>query len=260
MNLTESSFWLTNPLNNLDKEGILINLNETLLKCCKSSLVDWLIGIGTILLALAAFVTIISNYIKKYYSRPKINISIQVEPPDCHKTKFGNIIDTYYCRFKVENNGKTQANNVELMVSKLYKKKDDGKYKELKDITPLNLRWSYFNTPYVNISPNLFKHCDLIYIVKMIDIKAICPAYTPPKNCKVLFAFDFITKLNTFDFIREPGKYAIEVIASFSNCSENIKKFFRIEVKDIWYDNQDKMLKENIVIKPLNEILTDEEN
>ena len=246
----------------MNNTHLLTNVTSISLNC-SPELIDWFIGLGTILLAVVALITILRETTERR-KKAELEIDIDVLPPDCHKTTFRGQMpngtyfdaDTYYCRFKVENAGDRRAEKVELMISKLYKKKKDGYYEELKDLTPLNLKWSYFGTPYVDITPKLFKHCDLLFVLKSNDMKKIFSALKSNSENKILFAFDFVAKLNTSDFIRKPGNYCIEIVASFANSSKEIKRYFEIGIKDRWEDDQDKMLKNNIFIKKIHQVPT----
>lgn len=222
-----------------------------------SLLANWLVAIGTIILAIVA---IFQDKIRKLLTKPNLDIEIDVAPPDCHKTDFKNmqtgakICDCYYFRFKIWNRGNDRAENVEMLVTKLFKKKANGTYKEEKDFLPLNLVWSYYKTPVMaNICPDTFKHCDLGYIIKVEDVNKLIQANKEFRS-KILFIFDLAVKPNTQSFIKEPGEYAIEVMISSANITKAIKRYFELKINDSWFDDEKKMLDESICIKKTNSI------
>ena len=60
---------------------------------------DWLIAISTIALAIGtialALVAAFQDIIRAWVMRPKLDASITMAPPDCHKTKMKSIGDRY---------------------------------------------------------------------------------------------------------------------------------------------------------------------
>ena len=214
-------------------------------------------AVATVILGVVA---IFQDRIRRLIIKPELDIEIDVTPPDCHKTEFKNMqtgvktCDCYYFRFKIWNRGNDRAENVETIVTKLYKKKVDGGYKEESDFLPLNLVWSYYNTPVMaNICPDTFKHCDMGYLINTNDLARL-HGITKTFSSKIIFIFGIAVKPNKLSFIKEPGEYAFEVIISSANVSKSIKTYFELIVKDSWFDDEKKMLDETVCIRKINKI------
>ena len=128
-------------------------------------LASWLVAIGTFFLAFVAiFVAIFQEQIKRFMIKPKLDVEINTEPPDCHKTTLTDIktgeskVDCYYFRFKIWNNGNYSAKDSEVAITKLFKKQENGQYNEDKSFLPLNLLWSHYRTSLMrNIQRRLVK-------------------------------------------------------------------------------------------------------
>jgi len=126
------------------------------------SSVSWawhaLVAIGTLALAIAAFLAIFIGSIRKYRNRPRLVIEFEPEPPDYIKIPVGEIsnphdqhprmfINSYFVRFRVSNKGKDPADNVEASLDELWKRHEgdkDGKYEfePAERHIPIHLRWS----------------------------------------------------------------------------------------------------------------------
>jgi hypothetical protein len=75
------------------------------------------------------------------YRSPKLKIDFKLAVPGCHLTKQGDS-PTYYFRFLVENIGKTQANECEVLIERIFKENSARKMIEFKNFSPVNLKWS----------------------------------------------------------------------------------------------------------------------
>mgnify|MGYP000134290323 CR=1 FL=1 len=93
--------------------------------------------IQVITIVVTLFIGIIALFKEDFYQlrkKPKLNLSIQLSPPDCHKTflthlETGQYVqDAYYFRLRIENIGNVSAQNVEVFIASLKKKCIDGTY------------------------------------------------------------------------------------------------------------------------------------
>jgi hypothetical protein len=151
------------------KEGFSI-LNNVL---NNSAYAAWATAFATLFLAIVA---IFQDKIRTWIKRPNLNAEIICAPPDCHYIKYNSvniqtnqpmIIDSYFFRMRIINNGNSKANNVEVYAYKLEKKQIDNNYKEITWFLPLNLTWTHFGIPFIPaISPKMEKHCDLFLSLK----------------------------------------------------------------------------------------------
>ena len=243
-------------VNNMAEEGIKF-LQQIY---SNSLLANWVVAIGTLVLAFTTvFVTIFKDTLRKLATKPKLEIEIDVAPPDCHKTYFNDVqtgektCDCYYFRFKIWNGGNDRAENVEILLTKLFKKETNGSYKEEKDFLPMNLFWSHYKTSFMgNICPDTFKYCDLGCIIKKGDLNKLIQTNKEFRS-KILFIFDIAVKPNTLSYIKEPGEYAIEVMIASANITKAEKRYFKLEINDSWTDDTEEMLGK-IIIKKTNSI------
>jgi hypothetical protein len=217
---------------------------------------DWLVAIGTLALA---FIAVFQDQIRSWQFRPKLSMSIQCVPPDCHKTKFSSesthvSANCYYFNFRVRNNGNRRAEYVEAYVSVLEKQQADGKFSQIANFLPTNLLWGQTGKPIFNaISPSMEKICNLGYIVDPSAIKFMPIAYNPSLNIsdgQATFCFEVEIKSNTKSYIIGPGNYRMKIIIGSAN-TQPITRTIEINVTGDWYEDEQKMLKEGIGIMSL---------
>ena len=195
------------------------------------------------------------DWMKSWFRKPKLSISIKVAPPDCHKTSFyrsdvdRKVCDTYYFRFRIENAGNFFAENIEVMVTEVYKKKYD-QYEKETSFLPLNLVWSHYRQMTMpKIQPKLFKHLDFGYMLKSENEHL--DRFNITERPKVIFELDVAVRPNTGSHILLPGDYKIKIIFAGNNVSP-IEKTYKVVVKDAWDDNEERMLQNNILIEETN--------
>lgn len=112
---------------------------------------DWILAVCTVILAIVA---VFQDIIRSWIMRPKLDVQIRLEPPDCMKeiihynTPSGEreIADCYYFRIRVHNNGNQKADLVEVFLSNLMKCQADGSYKDVEYFKPMNLTWAHYQT------------------------------------------------------------------------------------------------------------------
>jgi len=195
------------------------------------------------------------DWLKSWFKKPKLNISIKVAPPDCHKTSFyrsdvdRKVCDTYYFRFRIENRGNSYAENVEAMVTEVYKKQGDH-YEKLISFLPLNLVWSHYRQMTMpKIQPKLFKHLDFGYILKSE------PEYLQRFNISdrpnIIFELDVAVRPNTGSHILLPDDYKVKIIFAANNVRP-VEKTYHLIIKDNWDNDENTMLQKNILIEEVN--------
>jgi len=211
--------------------------------------------LGVLVALLLGVIGIFQDRIRSLFRRPKLDIYIKSEPPDCHKTSFRDsntgryICDTYYLRFRVENNGNHYAEDAEAMVVGVYKRINDN-YEEMKDFLPLNVVWSHYRKITMSkIQPKLFKHLDFGYILKadFVDLEK----FGIDRSSNITFQFDVAVIPNTGSHILLPGDYKIKVVFAANNLKP-IEKTYHLVIKDAWTDDEETMLRDNILIEEIN--------
>ena len=202
------------------------------------------------------FIAIFQNWIRSWFRKPKLKISIKKEPPDCHKAVFRNqktgeyICDSYYFRFKVENVGNYQMENVEAMAIEIEQKNSSGQYEKKKDFLPMNLVWSYYRSiPMSVIQPKLFKHCDLGHILK--SEYADLERFGKTRSSNVVFLLDVAKETFIGAHILEPGDYKIKIKVASNNLKPKTK-VYNLVLKDEWLDDEITMFARNIVIREIS--------
>jgi len=232
-------------------------------------LVDWLLVIATFTLAIVAA---LQDKIRGWFLRPKLMVSITVEPPDCHKTilrsfkvetKFEPAVgairnlervheaDCYYFKLRVKNSGNQRAEKVEVFAAGLSKKDADAAFRPVHDFMPLNLRWSNVHTTYLDaISPEMWKFCDLGHIIDPAKREPFQAENNPDLGIspdKTLLSLDLEVKPNNLLHLVPPGVYRIELLIGAAN-SKPIRKTFEINHTGNWIADEGKMLKDGIGI------------
>lgn len=191
---------------------------------------------------------------KNWIFKPKLCISIDLTPPDCHMvplTRKGTdeVIDNvYYLRFRIDNNdGIREARDVQVMATELYKF-SDREYKKVDSFLPLNLVWSHMHEMAMEnrmtmktIPAGVFRHCDLGYLTHNSWKDQLLNLYHLGKQANVILKMDTIVEPNTGSHIVFPGKYRLTVHISASNAKP-LRKVFQIEIKDIWSELGENMV------------------
>ena len=218
---------------------------------------NWLVAFGTILLAIIA---VFKDAILSWYKRPKLKITIDLNPPDCHKTNmkakeerkiegklwiWEAVAECFYFRFKIWNKGSLKAENVEVMITELKKKQATGKFVKVARFIPMNLHWSnYSGNPYMlQISPNIFKHCDFGYILnpaKRSQLEMEDDPILQVNSSQTIFSFSFIGKPFTMGHLIEPGTYKVTVLIAAANAKP-IEQSYEIILEGQWFDEPGEM-------------------
>ena len=226
---------------------------------------DWLTAIGTVTLAvltlILAVVAIFQDKIRSWLVRPKLDVSIEVRPPDCQKIRLHPdpdnreaFADAYYLRLKVKNQGNQQAEVVEVFATKLCKQQADGEFREVDTFLPMNLVWAHTNQVFFpSISPDMYKHCNLAHILdpgKRIDFSrqgedAIWDGI-PREN--TILSFDTMVRSHTLGHLVPYGKYQLTIIVAAAN-SKPVKKNLEISLSGNWYNEEQQMLRDGIGVK-----------
>lgn len=214
----------------------------------------WAIAVALLL----GVVGIFQDRIRSLFKKPKINVNIKLEPPDCHKIALRDnntgqfICDTYYFRFKITNIGNYSLEDIEVLTAELYKK-NQGRYHKVNNFLPINLNWAHNHVVTMpKIQPKLFKHCDFGHILETNTNlgRKIVQYYGFNTNAKVMMQLDTFIEPNTGSHILLPGEYKIKVIFSANNLSP-YEVWYELILKDKWDINENIMLRNNISIKKI---------
>ena len=239
---------------------------------------NWIVAAGTLVMSIVAIIAIFQDKIRAWLLRPKLQISILVASPDCHKTKYhfstekqftsgsaapipatGHMevfleTEAYYFRLRVANSGNQKAESVEVFATELSRRLADGTFKVVDSFLPMNLVWSHVHWIFFPaISPGTYKHCDLAHVINpqmrehvpLEDDK--WPNVSPEET---ILSFDTIVKPYTKNYLVCPGTYRLVLTVAAAN-SKPISKTFEITLTGNWYDDEQRMLGEGIGIRLL---------
>jgi len=216
---------------------------------------SWWAAIGTLLaVSIALFIAVFGEWLKSLIKKPKLTISLELKPPDCHKIELTDpstgkrICDSYYLRMKVNNEGSAPASDVEIKALKLKKKNNQGKFITDKNFLPLNLVWSHTQgrgiyTPIIH--PKLFRHCDLCHTIE--------------KNSNLLVTRDLLLSFDTFPTpnkvsperfptIVGPGEYKLGIVVAAANFKP---KNWSLDIKFTgeWFDKEKEMFQKGLRVE-----------
>jgi len=124
-------------------------------------------------------------------------MEIRMEPPDTtqidgtHPVSGVFTTRLLYVRIRVTNDGGRPAENVEIMVTNVWRRDADGDWESLQTFLPLTLAWSHVRTPNSPVPARLFRFCDLAH-------------FQPGPNGETLFIFDTIIQPNPVSGARFP--------------------------------------------------------
>jgi len=216
-----------------------------------NSIPQWLVALGTIGLAVVA---VFQDKIRAWVTRPKLDLSIDVKPPDCLKIPIKRytpgsepyvVADSYYFRFKVINQGNQKAESVEVFAARLLKQQADDTFQEVNSFLPMNLRWANCRDVFFPaIAPGMYRHCDLAHIIDP-KTRAQCqledkswPNVSPDKT---ILSLDTELKANTLSHLHAFGKYRLVVVLAAANAKP-VEKTLKSSLTGEWYDDEQTML------------------
>jgi hypothetical protein len=155
-----------------------------------STLAQWVGGLGTIA---AVVVARFKDPIIAWRRRPNLVATCTKEIPWTVKTPLlasgnipvhGNVTwsgDGYWVRVKVENNGRSRAEKVQVSAEKLTRHGADNRFVDLPTILPLNLKWANLGMAVLDgISPKMSSFCDVLALCEPGNPLQRRPAGTLP--------------------------------------------------------------------------------
>lgn len=199
------------------------------------SLGEWVAAIGTVG---AVVVALFHEPLMRWWRRPKLALSIASCPPDCHKVAFNNSRPVYYFRLWVSNSGKTRAEHVQVYISNLERKGENGSFERYTRFPPMNLVWS--NSPgkpevyAAGIAPEMSRHCDLCHV----------PHPGPHATAVPSIYFDLEMEPAALTHIVPVGAYRANLRVAAANAAPRDYEL-RIELKR-WYDDESTMLAKGV--------------
>lgn len=225
------------------------------------TLAQWAAATATFL---AVLIALFKDEVLRWRRRPRLSVSIKLNPPDCHKTQMNYQIqktaltfvsaDCYYMLLWVENLGKTRAEQVQVFAAKLSRKSADGSFKDVDGFLPMNLKWAHGQQasggPEIfaqGISPMMGKHCDLGHIVDpqfRKDLGEDLPG-VPADRTIVALDLEFLPSMRSH--LIPPGTYRLELRVAAAN-STPVTRVLELTTTGEWFQDQGRMFVEGLGI------------
>jgi hypothetical protein len=223
------------------------------------TLAQW-VGAGVTFLAV--LVALFKDEFLRWWRKPKLTVSAALAPPECHKTIiiYGLPQDRrrascYYLRIWVENKGRTRAEGVQVFVSKLHRRNDDGSFKEVEAFLPMNLLWAHGQQkaggPEIfadGISPEMGKHCDLGHVVDPKFRREIPYDLPGIAADETILALDLEVKPATLSHLIPPGAYRLDLRVAAANCAP-VTKRIELTMTGRWFEDQSQMFSDGLSLK-----------
>ncbi|MGD0590740.1 MAG: hypothetical protein ABSA44_08080 [Bacteroidota bacterium] len=221
------------------------------------SITDWLQAIGTIGAVIVALFFFFWERIREWWNKPHLGISLQFNPPDCHRIitvaqrDDGRIVnpDAFWFRLTASNKGRNSAKDLEAIISNM-ERKNNNTWETYSPFLPSNLKWTHISTQYLPmLLPKTEKKLDLGHIMDPNFRRAFLsernPALTNIPNAQALFHFEVATQpSNGYNNI-PPGEYRFELIVGAANCSP-ISTIISLSFSGNWNRQEDLMLQREI--------------
>jgi hypothetical protein len=214
--------------------------------------------VGAVATSAAVFIALFKDEWLKYRRRPRLSVSIDPKPPDCllipslvYGPNRGVLWrgDIYYLRLWVENGGRGRAEQVQVFLSKLYKKNANHEFAPVSTFVPMNLRWSNYadSRPEIfaaGISQKFGKHCDLCSISDPANPTEPLKGYEgqPIGNLQVE------APPNNDSHRLPPGDYKLEVMVGAANANP-ITRSVLLNLKGKWSSDPDTMFRDYVGVR-----------
>lgn len=196
--------------------------------------------------------------VKNLLYKPKIEVGIKQEPPDCLKIAMTNtatgqfLYDTYYLRFKIENTGNQKMEDVEVVALELYKKRANNRFAKVGSFLPMNLVWANVHEVTMpKIQPGLFKHCDFGHLIQNPNPYVNLNAFGLAGRSNVIFILETQVTPNTGSNYLLPGKYKIKLAFAANNLRPKLY-WYKFEIKNRWDTNEQRMLSRNVLVEKIS--------
>lgn len=220
---------------------------------------EWISAVSVFALLMVAIVALFQDKIRYWLYHPVLNVSMDLNPPDCLKAKINgpdlaNPIDAYYLRFRITNSGNKKAETVEVYASELSKKQADNTYRVESSFQPLNLIWAHYGGIFFDISPGMYRHCDLARIIDP-SFRSNIPhedlSWDNVQKDKTILSFEIASKPNIPCHLWPNGTYRLVVVVAAAANAEPITSTIEINITGSWSNNEQIMFRDGIGISIL---------
>jgi len=215
---------------------------------------------GAFATLLAVLVALFKEELQRFWRKPKLEAVVRLTTPDCHKTEItvtnrqtGQVDrwPCYYLRIWIENRGNQRAEQVQVFVSKLWRKRADGTFGEERQFLPMNLLWAHIERPFLaGLSPKMGQHCDVGRVIHPSKASAVGEKLPTVAEDKAILALDLEVKPNTKTHLLAPGEYQLELRIAASNARPVSKKV-ELSVTGEWFDDETRMFADGLGMRQL---------
>jgi hypothetical protein len=205
---------------------------------------SWAAAIGTLILA---FVAVFQEWIKSLFFKPVLDLDVRVARPDAEKTWFDANTEVYYFRVAVTNTGRRVAEDVQVYVSAIKRKKVDTKYETLDRFTPMALRWTHKGVATLPfLLPKMPRaDCDLGHISDPGRKVGTFESLPDVLDEQAVFAVETEVTPNSKGNLLGPGEYRLYLKVAASNCPPN-DFMVKLKMPGDWFPDEERMFRDGI--------------
>jgi hypothetical protein len=202
-----------------------------------------LVAVGTLALAgvtaFTAGVAAFQERIRQFFVRARVAMEIRMEAPDTTQID-GTDPNTgaftaklLYVRIRVSHRSGRPAENVEIMVTNVWRRAGDDSWQVLQTFLPLTLAWSHVRTVSSRVPSGLFRFCDL-------------GRFQRDDQGQTIFVFDTIVQPNpvaggVYPNVLYPGEYRFELALGGDNTNRETGRWL-LRFGSGWSDDEATML------------------
>ena len=219
---------------------------------CLLTVGEWTAVASAIITGLAVLVALFRESVFLWWRRPRFEVAIRPEPPDCNKTHVrlsAGIVSAYYFRLWVKNIGRSTATRVQVFAAQLHRQHADGAFRREQRFLPMNLLWSHTSVVFSDgLAPQMGQHCELgiVFPLNVTDPMIIRPAQLPPG--KTHLQLETEVRPFTGSSSLEPGNYRLRLLVAASNAKPRPFSL-AISVVGDWYDDEAEMFSKGVGVK-----------
>lgn len=206
---------------------------------------------------LAVFVALFKETVLAWHYKPKLELRINPEAPDCHKQFFSDGHTGYSLRFWVFNNGNRPAKDVQVYAASLKMKDQTGEmYTAVEKFLPMNFKWSSGEGNVVTtfasiISPAVGRHCDFGHIVSGIAERM--HGHIDDMAFSLSFVFDLEIDTKMRNATIQAGSYDLELVLAASNVKPR-RYSISFTYDGRWSNDAKTMFTKHLLIRPPKEL------
>lgn len=208
---------------------------------------------------LAVLVALFREPFVRWRRRPILDIKGVMGPPHSHKIPltylfqltsqtFGEVA-SFHFRLWIENEGKTRAEQVQVLAARLSRRTDNGSFKVDNDFLPMNLKWSHSHEIYLQgISPRMGRHCDLGHVIEPSQRAGFKEDLPGVATTNTIFTLALEAAPTSLTHLLKQGIYRLELRVASANGTP-VTKVLEIVHSGNWYDDEEKMFRDGISVR-----------